>query len=338
MGTGKEIEVYPCCVATFVVLKRVYWQRRGASLLYWHAQNRFQVFILSTLISLRRVSRAIAGLTVAAATFFTGLAHAQPVLRVTTIPEEAATEQMRKFGPLTKYLERTLGMKVSFVPVNDYPAAVEALVNKQVDLVWFGGFTYVQAQIRSGGKVVPIAQREEDTKFRSVFITQKNSGITKLTDLKGKQVSFGSQSSTSGHLMPRSFLLEAGLDPDRDFKRVAYSGAHDATIASVVSGRVDAAALDITVWNKFVNDKKVDTNKVDVFYTTPPYFNYNWSVHADMPVELRDKITKALLALDMNTPEGKEILTLNRASKYIPTTPDNYKGLEFAGRSAGLIK
>jgi phosphonate transport system substrate-binding protein len=263
---------------------------------------------------------------------------AQTVLRVTTIPEEAATEQMRKFGPLTKYLERTLGTKVDFVPVNDYPAAVEALVNKQVDLVWFGGFTYVQAQIRSGGKIVPIAQREEDTNFRSVFISKTNSGIKRLADLKGKQVSFGSQSSTSGHLMPRSFLLDAGIDPDKDFKRVAYSGAHDATIASVVSGRVDAAALDITVWRKFVVENKVDTSKVDVFFTTPPYFNYNWSVHADMPAAQREKITTALLNLNKNNPEGNEILTLNRATKYIPTKPENYKGLESAGRSAGLIR
>ena len=263
---------------------------------------------------------------------------AQTVLRVTTIPEEAATEQIRKFGPLTKYLERTVGMKVDFVPVNDYPAAVEALVNKQVELVWFGGFTYVQAQIRSGGKIIPIAQREEDTSFRSVFITQTNSGIKRLTDLKGKQVSFGSQSSTSGHLMPRSFLLEVGIDPDKDFKRVAYSGAHDATIAAVVNGRVDAAALDITVWRKFVSENKVDTTKADVFYTTPPYFNYNWSVHADMPAPLREKITAALLNLNMNNPEGKEILTLNRATKYIPTKPENYKGLENAARNIGLIR
>jgi phosphonate transport system substrate-binding protein len=268
----------------------------------------------------------------------TSVTQAQQVLRVTTIPEEAATEQIRKFGPLSQYLEKSLGMKVEFTPVTDYPAAVEALVNKQVDLVWFGGFTYVQAQIRSGGKIIPIAQREEDTKFRSVFITQKNSGITKLTDLKGKQVSFGSQSSTSGHLMPRTYLLEAGLNPEVDFKRIAYSGAHDATVASVVSGRVDAAALDITVWNKFVSENKVDTSKVDVFYTTPPFFNYNWSVHADMPAALRDRITKSLLALNMNTPEGKEILTLNRATKYIPTKAENYKGLETAGKSAGLIK
>ena len=265
-------------------------------------------------------------------------ALAQQTLKVTTIPEEAATEQIRKFGPLTKYLERTVGMKVEFTPVNDYPAAVESLVNKQVDLVWFGGFTFVQAHLRSGGKVVPIAQREEDTQFRSVFISQTDSGIKTLADLKGKQVSFGSASSTSGHLMPRSFLLDAKIDPDKDFKRVAYSGAHDATIASVVGGRVDAAALDITVWRKFVDEKKVDTAKVNVFFTTPPYFNYNWSVHADMPVALRERITKALLDLSMANPEGKEILTLNRATKYVPTSPENYKGLEAAGRSAGLIK
>jgi phosphonate transport system substrate-binding protein len=259
-------------------------------------------------------------------------------LKVTTIPEEAATEQIRKFGPIVKYLERVMGMKVEFTAVNDYPAAVEALVNKQVDLVWFGGFTHVQAQLRSNGKIIPIAQREEDTQFRSVFITNTDSGIKSLADLKGKQVSFGSQSSTSGHLMPRNYLLEANIDPDKDFKRVAYSGAHDATIASVVSGRVDAAALDITVWKKFVAENKVDTTKTNVFYTTPPYFNYNWSVHADMPAAQREKLTKAFLDLSMNDAEGKEILTLNRATKYLPTKAENYKGLERAGRSAGLIK
>ena len=265
------------------------------------------------------------------------VSHAQTVLRVTTIPEEAATEQIRKFTPIANYLEQKMGMKVEFTPVNDYPAAVEALVNKKVDLVWFGGFTHVQANLRSGGKVVPLAQREEDTKFQSVFIAKTNSGIKSLADMKGKQISFGSQSSTSGHLMPRSFLLQAGLNPEKDFRRVAYSGAHDATIASVVSGKVDAAALDITVWKKFVGENKVDTKDVDVFYTTPPYFNYNWSVHADMPAAMQDRIKKAILDLSPNDPAQAEILKLNRATRYVPTAPENYKGLEAAARSAGLL-
>ena len=286
--------------------------------------------------SIRRFVRiAFAALIVAVAA---GAAHAQQVFRVTSIPEEAASEQLRKFGPLVKYLSRELGTKVEFVPVTDYPAAVEALVNKQVEMVWFGGFTFVQAKIRSGDKVIPLVQREEDTQFRSVFITQLDSGIKTLADLKGKNVSFGSQSSTSGHLMPRSFLLQAGLNPERDFKRVAFSGAHDATIASVVSGRVDAAALDITVWRKFVDEKKIDTSKVNVFYTTPPYFNYNYAVHADMPAAQRERVTKALLALNTANAEGKEVLGLARATKFVPTKAENYQGLEQAGRSAGLIK
>jgi phosphonate transport system substrate-binding protein len=270
---------------------------------------------------------------------FSALTHAQiqPTLRVTTIPEEAATEQIRKFTPLATYLENQLGMKVQFTPVTDYPAAVESLVNKKVDLVWFGGFTYVQAKLRSGGKVVPLAQREEDTKFQSVFITKTDSGIKTLNDMKGKQVSFGSQSSTSGHAMPRGVLVQAGINPEKDFKRIAYSGAHDATIASVVSGKVDAAALDITVWKKFVTENKVDTKEVNVFFTTPTYFNYNWSVHADMPVALQEKIKVALLALNPANPEHAEILRLNRATRYIETKPENYKELEAAARNLGLL-
>lgn len=265
-------------------------------------------------------------------------ASAQDVLRVSTIPEEAASEQIRKFTPLVKYLERRLGMKVVFRPVSDYPAAVEALVNKQIELAWLGGLTFVQADIRSGGKVIPILQREEDTRFQSVFISKTGSGITQLSHLKGKTLTFGSPSSTSGHLMPRSYLLEAGIDPEKDLSKLAYSGAHDASIAAVVSGRVDAAAVDMTVWRKFVESKRVDITQVNVFYETPSFYNYNWTIHADMPAELRAKIERAFLELSTDTPEGKEILGLARATRFIPTKAENYKGMEKAARNAGLIK
>ncbi|MEX8519188.1 MAG: putative selenate ABC transporter substrate-binding protein [Leptothrix sp. (in: b-proteobacteria)] len=266
-------------------------------------------------------------------------AQATPgVLRVTAIPDESPTELARKFAPLAKYLEGKLGLKVEWTPVTDYAAAVETLVNRKVDLAWFGGFTFVQANVRSGGKVMPLVQREEDEKFRSVFITDAASGINKLEDLKGKTLSFGSASSTSGHLMPRSVLLAAKINPDTDLKRVSFSGAHDATIAAVASGKVDAGALNISVWDKFVADKKVDTSAVKVFYTTPTYYDYNWSVHADMPAALREKIAAAFLALKADTPEGKEILALQRATRFIPTKAENYAGIKVAAEHAGLLK
>ena len=259
------------------------------------------------------------------------------VFRITAIPDESPTELARKAAPLVKYLEQRLGTKVEYTPVTDYAAAVEAIANQQVDLAWFGGFTFVQAQQRSGGKVIPLVQREEDEKFRSVFVTT-NDAIKSLADLKGRTFTFGSQSSTSGHLMPRSFLLAAGIDPDRDLKRVAYSGAHDATVAAVASGKVDAGALNISVWDKLVADRKVDPARVRVFFTTPPYYDYNWTVHADMPAAQRERLTKAFLDLDKSTPEGREVLEVQRATRFVPTRAENYKGIEAAARNAGLLK
>lgn len=262
----------------------------------------------------------------------------QQVLRVTAIPDEAPTELARKFQPLGKYLESKLGMKVVWTPVTDYAAAVETLANRKVDLAWFGGFTFVQAMQRSGGKVVPLVQRTEDEVFRSVFITQPDSGIDALAKLKGHTLSFGSQSSTSGHLMPRHFLLANGIDPDRDLKRVAYSGAHDATIAAVASGKVDAGALNVSVWEKFQAEKKVDPGRVKVFYTTPTYHDYNWTVHADMPAALQQKIRDAFLALDPANADDRAILDLQRATRFVTTQPGNYDSIRAAAENAGLLR
>ena len=284
--------------------------------------------------------KSLLGATVACAMLLGAApAHAQSqgVLRVSAIPDEAPTELQRKFKPLGDYLEKKIGMQIEFTPVTDYAASVEALINRKVDMVWFGGFTFVQAKVRSNNAITPLVQRAEDEKFKSVFITTK-ADIKQLADLKGKTLSFGSESSTSGHLMPRSFLLAAKVDPDTDLKRIAFSGAHDATVAAVAGGKVDAGALNISVWEKLVADKKVDPAVVRVFYTTPGYYDYNWSVRADMNADLRKKLSDAFLSLDPKNPQDKAILDLQRASKFIPTKAENYGAIEVAAQNAGLLK
>jgi phosphonate transport system substrate-binding protein len=275
---------------------------------------------------------ACATSTISSSTF-----AAEEVLRVSAIPDEAPTELQRKFAPLGKYLEAQTGMKVVFTPVSDYAAVVESLATKKIDLAWLGGFTFVQAKIRTNGTALPIAQREEDSKFTSKFITA-DPAIKTLSDLKGKTFAFGAPSSTSGSLMPRFFLQQAGLNPEADFKRVAFSGAHDATVAFVAAGKADAGVLNASVWDKLVETKKVDTDKVRVFATTPPYFDYNWTVRGDLDPALVKKLTDAFLKLDPANPEHKEILGLQRAAKFIPTKKENYDGIEKAAHSAGLLK
>ena len=295
-------------------------------------------------VSLRALLRACARLSaVSADSAFAALAglplaaQAEEVLRVSAIPDEAPTELQRKFAPLGAYLEAETGMKVSFVPVTDYAAVVEALATRKIDMAWLGGFTFVQASIRTKGTAVPLVQRAEDAKFTSKFITASE-GIKGFADLKGKTFAFGAPSSTSGHLMPRYFLGQEGINPDRDFKNTAFSGAHDATVAFVQAGKVDAGVLNASVWDKLVEQKKVDTTKVRVFATTPPYFDYNWTVRGDLDPKLQARLRDAFLKLDAANPAHKEIMALQRASKFIPTKAENYKGIESAAHAAGLLR
>jgi len=267
-----------------------------------------------------------------------GRADVPEVLRVSAIPDENPTELLRIYTPFSQYLARELGMKVQFTPVVDYAATVEGLAAKKLDLVWYGGFTSVQAVRRTQGRATRLALRQEDAEFKSVFIAKPGSGIKTLPDLKGKTFAFGSVGSTSGHLMPRSFLLEAKVNPERDFRQVAFSGAHDATALWVESGKVEAGALNFLVWDKLVTTKKVDLSKVDVFYTTPPYVDYVWTARGDLDPGLQERITAAFLKLDYNNPEHRQLLDLHRTKKYIKANDADWKGIEEAAIAAGLLK
>jgi phosphonate transport system substrate-binding protein len=288
----------------------------------------------------RAVAQSLAALSLGGAALLgAAAAHAQAnVLRVSAIPDEAPTELQRKFKPLGEYLKAKTGMDVQFMPVTDYAAVVEGLASKKIDVAWLGGFTFVQAKLRTEGQAVPIVQRAEDEKFTSKFIVPVDSPIKTIADLKGHTFAFGAPSSTSGSLMPRYFLQQQGLVPERDFKTVAFSGAHDATVAFVASGRAEAGVLNASVMDKLVEAKNPNAAKVRVLATTPPFFDYNWTVRPGLDAVLTKKLTDAFLALDASKPADKEILDLQRASKFIPTKAANYDGIEAAGKSAGLIK
>ena len=292
----------------------------------------------STLGDLMRILMAILMLTLLGIAPVVQAAEIPGVLRVSAIPDENPSELLRIYAPFAEYLAKELKMKVQFTPVVDYAATVEGLAAGKLDLVWYGGFTSVQAVRRTNGTAKRLVLRQEDAEFKSVFVTRPGSGITSLADLKGKTFAFGSVGSTSGHLMPRFFILKAGLNPERDFKQFAYSGAHDATALWVESGKVDAGALNFLVWDKLVQTKKVDLAKVNVFWTTPPYVDYVWTARGDLDKGLQEKISSAFLKLDYQNPEHRKLLDLHRTKKYIRANDEDWKATEEAAIAAGLLK
>ncbi len=263
------------------------------------------------------------------------------------IPDQDPQKLQRQYDKLSAYLEKELGVPVKYKPVNDYTAAVTAFKVGDLELVWFGGLTGVQARLQVPGAEA-IAQRESDEQFHSLFITNKKSGlkpfkdISDLKQLKGHTLTFGSESSTSGRLMPQYFLQQAGLKLE-DFKgQPGFSGDHDKTIKLVEAGTYEVGAVNEKVWQKRLQTKEVDQNKVEVLWRTPAYYDYHWVIHPEVKNRYGEdfvkKVQDAFFKLDPNVPEQKEILDLLEAQKFIPTQNSNYTQIEAIGREIGKIK
>ncbi|MCU9998229.1 putative selenate ABC transporter substrate-binding protein [[Pasteurella] aerogenes] len=266
-------------------------------------------------------------------------ALAANTFKISAIPDYNATEMTRSFDDFATYLGKETGLNVVYVPVTDYAAVVTAFKRGEIDLVWFGGLTGVQARAMVDGAEA-IAQRPQDEKFQSVFIKQKGLDEVKgINDVKNHSLAFGSESSTSGHLMPRFFLTEAGINPDTDLDGAPmYSGSHDKTYGLVEAGTVQVGAVNKQYWDKMLAEGKVNLAKVEPFYTTPEYYDYNWTINRvdeKFGAGTKAKVKAALLKADANS---SSVMNLLSTDKFIETQNDNYKNIEKVAKSLKLIK
>ena len=269
------------------------------------------------------------------------------VFVVGAIPDQDPEKLQRLYGKLTTYLADSLGVEVVYKPVTDYAAAVTAFRVGDLDMVWFGGLTGVQARLQVPDAEA-IAQRDIDAKFTSVFIAHKSSNLSALTSgqdltqLKGLRMTFGSESSTSGRLMPQYFLKNNQVSLT-DFKGdIGFSGSHDKTIKLVESGTYEVGVLNSQVWRDRESEGSIDAEAVKVIWETPPYYDYHWVINPTVNERLGDnfvgKVQQSLLTLDASDSGHQEILDLFGAESFIATENKNYDQIESVGREIGKIQ
>lgn len=281
---------------------------------------------------------AVVSLAIAACSGGSG----EKTLVISGIPDQDVSVLEARFNKMAQYLTEKTGVRTRYQPTVDYAAVVTGFKNGDIQLAFFGGLTGVQARLAVPGAQA-IAQRDIDPNFTSVFIAQKGLGVNTLQDLKGKTFTFGSASSTSGYTMPLYFLAEAGINPDKDFAAVNYSGSHDKTWKLVESGSFQAGVLNGNVWDTRVKEGAVDLSRVEAFWRTPTYYDYHWVVRPDAEKVFgngfTEKVTKAILAIDGSTGGlHQEIMKAFQATRFIPTKNDNYRALEAVARQLGLIE
>lgn len=262
------------------------------------------------------------------------------------IPDQDPELLQRRFGLLADYLNEELDVPVEYIPVTDYAASVTAFRVGDLDMVWFGGLTGVQARLQVDDAQA-IVQRDGDNQFHSVFIANTESGIqpfddiSDLSQLKGRSFTFGSESSTSGRLMPQYYLGQADVALDEFKGEPGFSGSHNTTIELVKAGSYETGVLNEKVWLSAVESGDVDLERVQVIWRTPAFFDYHWVIRPDVVErygeDFIDQVTLAFTQLDIDNPAHKEILDLFTAQSFIITENGNYQQIESVGQEIGLI-
>ena len=265
----------------------------------------------------------------------------QPTLVIGGIPDQELTLLEERFDGIADLLSEQVGIPVRYQPSTDYAALVTAFANGDVTLGWFGGLTGVQARLETPGAHA-VAQRPIDRRFRSVFIAGTGVDADSPADLAGTRFTFGSESSTSGHLMPRFFLGEAGIDPDSDFDGApGYSGSHDKTFALVEAGAFEAGVLAESVWDRAVAEGDVDTARVREVSRSPAYVDYHWVASPEIDETYgegtTDRLVEALLTMDEQGPEAQRVLALFEDDSFVAAKDEDYARIEQVARDLGLV-
>jgi len=261
----------------------------------------------------------------------------KPILYFSGIPDQNISTWSERYSILENYLTEELGVEVKGIPSKDYASVVIAFEQDQIQLGWFGGLSGVQARMLVEGSNA-VAQRARDAEFQSVFVVGHSVTAESLPDLKGLTFTFGSESSTSGHLMPRHYLVESGVDPDTDFYSApGYSGSHDKTWLLVQTGAFEAGALSEAVWDKAVAEGRADTSQVREMLRTPEYYDYNWTVRPGLDFIYGEGFESRLVSALLNI-EDPEILNLFSAERFIATSNDNYDSIATIARGVGIIR
>lgn len=272
----------------------------------------------------------VTGLMLATSIYFNkpqNNSYSPTTLRVAVLPDQSISALQGKYAPLLAYLSEYLQIETKLIIPGSYQDLVKQFDQDKVDLAYLGGLTFLQANTNSQAKA--LVMREADTRFSSWFVVKGESNINKIEQLADKPFTFGSNLSTSGHLMPRHYLTtEYQIDPENFFKQVNYSGGHDQTIYDIRDGIVSAGAVNSIVYTQMLLENRISADEIKVIWKSPPYPDYVWAVQAHLNEDITNLLRNAFLSLSQNDSKQKKVLNKLGASYFLPATAKDFNILK----------
>ncbi|WKJ88678.1 PhnD/SsuA/transferrin family substrate-binding protein [Methylomonas montana] len=229
----------------------------------------------------------------------------KPLYRLAVHPLHNPNKLAEAYQPLIGYLNRQISdAHFELEASRDYQVYEAKFRTRDPEILLANPWQTLEA-LKVGYQVIAMAGDAED--FKGLFIVRKDSGINTPADLKGKVVSYPSQTALAACIMPQYFLHKHGIDVNRDIQN-RYVGSQESSIMNAYLGEAAAGATWPPPWRLFQKDHPQEAAELTIAWETPGLINNSVMVRNDVPAAIRDKLKVLILALD-NRPEGKLILT-----------------------------
>lgn len=253
------------------------------------------------------------------------LGSADNPLVMAFVPSTEAEKVLDSGDQLAAMLTERTGLHIKTLMASSYEGIVAAMGVGKVQVAWLPPMAYLFARQRNGDRAALEVVRHGKPTYCGQIIVLADSPMKSVADLKGKRVAFAEQASASGHLYPRTLMLENGVDPEKDLSGYTFAGSHDSALIALLKGSTDAACCFDDARTKLSESSFPDImQKTRVLAYTPDIPADNVTLAALLSPELSTEVTNALLAIAGDAQGKKVLMDLYEVEGLVPAADSDY--------------
>jgi phosphonate transport system substrate-binding protein len=239
------------------------------------------------------------------------------------------------------------GCPMDVVFYTNYELQVKGLVDGHLDVAWNSPLAWLDSQRVSGDRCRAIAMRDTDRDRVSHLVVRADSGITSLSDLRGRTVAVGASDSPQATLIPLGMLQRAGLEPGSDFdvrrfdilvgKHGDHVGGELEAFKCIASGEADASAVLDLNWQAWTADGTADPGRYRILATTDRFDHCVFTVREDFDAETEERWLKVLFSMSYDDPKHREMMDLEGLKEWLPGRTTGFAALSDAVERNGFF-
>jgi phosphonate transport system substrate-binding protein len=262
----------------------------------------------------------------------------EKTITIAILPEQNVFEQKKRYEPLAEYLSGALNVNVKIKLLDSYGSIYDEIKNKTIDGAFFGSFNYVLTKARA--YIEPVgrpAEMDDNTKYRGVIFTRKDSGLTEdIRTWKGRKAAFVHEVTTAGYVFPAWYLKKHGVSGfEGYFKKIIFSGSHDAAILSVFKGEAEIGAAKDLILKKLLSENPAIKNEIIILASSMSVPSNTLCVRGDLDKKMKEDLKRELLSMH-SAGSGKDALKALNASGFVETSDSEFDILRQMAKDIGI--